>query len=75
SFVRNCTKDADDAAIIRAVISLAHSLGLSVIAEGVETAEQLALLRQEQCDEIQGYYYSRPLPPADFLQFMQKNQP
>ncbi|MBF0184979.1 MAG: EAL domain-containing protein [Magnetococcales bacterium] len=75
SFVRNCTKDADDASIIRAVISLAHSLGLTVIAEGVETAEQLAFLRQEQCDEIQGYYYSRPLPPADFVVFMQKNQP
>ncbi|MBF0097236.1 MAG: EAL domain-containing protein [Magnetococcales bacterium] len=75
SFVRNCTKDADDAAIIRAVIGLAHSLGLSVIAEGVETADQLELLRREGCDEIQGYYYSRPLPPADFVVFMQKNKP
>jgi diguanylate cyclase (GGDEF)-like protein/PAS domain S-box-containing protein len=75
SFVRNCTKDADDAAIIRAVIGLAHSLGLSVIAEGVETADQLELLRREGCDEIQGYYYSRPLAPADFVVFMQKNRP
>ncbi len=73
SFVSQCTHDADDAAIIRAVIRLAHSLGLTVIAEGVETEEQLAFLRLEGCDEIQGYWYSRPLSAADFLAFMQNN--
>ncbi|MEO5363237.1 MAG: EAL domain-containing protein [Magnetococcus sp. DMHC-8] len=74
SFVCNCTRDVDDAAIIRAVIRLAHSLGLTIIAEGVETEEQLQFLRMEQCDEIQGYLYSRPLSEEAFLEFMKKNQ-
>ncbi|MBF0461357.1 MAG: EAL domain-containing protein [Magnetococcales bacterium] len=73
SFVRHCTQASDDAAIIRAVVSLAHSLGLTVVAEGVETAEQVAFLRQESCDVLQGYYYSRPLSAANFLEFMKKH--
>ncbi|MEO5340239.1 MAG: EAL domain-containing protein [Magnetococcus sp. MYC-9] len=73
SFVRNCTQDADDAAIIRAFIQLAHSLSLTVIAEGVETEEQLRFLRSEHCDEVQGYLYSRPLPEASFVEFMKRN--
>ncbi|MEO5350841.1 MAG: EAL domain-containing protein [Magnetococcus sp. YQC-3] len=74
SFVRNCTRDSDDAAIIRAFIGLAHSMGLSVIAEGVETPEQWEFLKSERCDEVQGYLYSRPLPEGDFIEFMKKNQ-
>jgi len=61
SFVRDLALDSDDAAIIKAIISLAHNLQLSVIAEGVETQEQLDYLRVSECDEIQGYYFSKPL--------------
>jgi EAL domain-containing protein (putative c-di-GMP-specific phosphodiesterase class I) len=62
SFVRDITTDADDAAIAKAVIALAHSMKLKVIAEGVETSEQLEFLREQQCDQMQGYHLSRPLP-------------
>lgn len=66
SFVRDLVFDSDDAAITEAIISLAHSLHLRVIAEGVETEEQLNYLHANGCNEIQGYYFSRPLP-ADAL--------
>ncbi|MBF0453937.1 MAG: EAL domain-containing protein [Magnetococcales bacterium] len=73
SFVRNCTQDLEDAALVRAIIGLAHSLGVSVIAEGVEEKEQLAFLRDHGCNEIQGYLYSRPLPAKEFATFMKNN--
>ena len=61
SFTREIANNPDDAAIALAIIRMGHSLNLTVIAEGVETAAQLAFLRRHQCDQIQGYYFSRPL--------------
>jgi EAL domain-containing protein (putative c-di-GMP-specific phosphodiesterase class I) len=68
SFIRDICTDPDDGAIAHAVISLGHSLKMQVIAEGVETLEQLEHLRAQGCDEIQGYYFSRPLPAEAFSQ-------
>lgn len=75
SFVRDITTDADDAAIARAVIAMAHSLQLRVVAEGVETHGQLRYLMRHGCDEIQGYLLSRPLPAADFARFLRTAVP
>ncbi len=65
SFVTDITDNSDSLAIAQAVIALAHSLRLKVIAEGVETAEQLETLRHEHCDEVQGYYFAAPMPAAE----------
>jgi diguanylate cyclase (GGDEF)-like protein/PAS domain S-box-containing protein len=65
SFVHDLTQDPNSAAIAMAIISLSHNLGLSVIAEGVETEAQLNFLCARNCDEIQGYHFSRPLPAAE----------
>jgi EAL domain-containing protein (putative c-di-GMP-specific phosphodiesterase class I) len=65
AFIRDVTVDSDDAAITLAIISLGHSLKLKVIAEGVETEAQLDFLRARGCDEMQGFYFARPLPVAD----------
>lgn len=70
-FVRNVDQDPSDAAIVRAIISLGHSLELTVVAEGVETAAQIALLAAEGCDELQGYYYGRPMPANQFVALVQ----
>ena len=62
SFVMNLTTDPDDAAITEAVIKLGHSLNLKVVAEGIESEDQLAYLRSKGCEEVQGYHFCRPLP-------------
>ena len=70
SFVRNMTTNANDASIARTVILLGQSLNLTVIAEGVETEEQLALLQQYNCDEVQGYLFSRPISKESLEEFI-----
>jgi len=71
SFTRGLTRDPEDHSIVTAVVRLAHSLGLRAIAEGVETEGQLELLAAEGCDEIQGYYFSRPLPEQQAMALLQ----
>jgi diguanylate cyclase (GGDEF)-like protein/PAS domain S-box-containing protein len=70
SFVRDLGSDPDDAAIVRAIIQMAHSLGLRAIAEGVESPDLLQLLRDFGCDEAQGYHYARPMPAADCARYL-----
>ncbi|CAM3112471.1 Cyclic di-GMP phosphodiesterase Gmr [Janthinobacterium lividum] len=72
AFVREVTSNPDDAAIVLAIISMAHSMKLEVIAEGVENDAQLAYLRRHGCDEMQGYYFSRPVPHEEFEQMLMK---
>ncbi|HAN47569.1 MAG TPA: GGDEF domain-containing protein, partial [Nitrospira sp.] len=72
SFVQNIVTDPDDAVIAVAVIGMAHSLGLQVIAEGVEDESQMRYLRSHLCDEIQGYQFCRPLPAAELAAFLRE---
>jgi diguanylate cyclase (GGDEF)-like protein/PAS domain S-box-containing protein len=74
AFVRDITTNPDDAAIALAIISMAHSLHMQVIAEGVESRAQMALLRRHRCDEIQGFHFSRALPPADLARLVLENR-
>jgi EAL domain-containing protein (putative c-di-GMP-specific phosphodiesterase class I) len=74
AFIREVTSNPQDAAIARTIIELAHSLNLQVIAEGVETPEQLAFLRANGCDQVQGYLFSRPLPIKELEEFLRVRQ-
>lgn len=73
SFVRDMLSDADSASLVRAIIQLGHNLQLTVIAEGVETSTQLELLEVAQCDEAQGYLFSRPVPADKLTELLKKN--
>ncbi|MBD9397488.1 putative bifunctional diguanylate cyclase/phosphodiesterase [Pseudomonas sp. PDM11] len=73
SFVQDLLADEDDATIVRAIIQLGKSLGMQVIAEGVETAEQEAYIIAQGCHEGQGYYYSRPLPARELTQYLKQS--
>jgi EAL domain-containing protein (putative c-di-GMP-specific phosphodiesterase class I) len=70
SFVHDVNYDTDDAAIAESIIALGHSLRIKVLAEGVETKEQLNFLQELHCDEMQGYYFSRPLSLEDFTELL-----
>jgi EAL domain-containing protein (putative c-di-GMP-specific phosphodiesterase class I) len=74
SFVKGVADDPKSAAIVRSLLGMARSLGLAVIAEGVETSAQAASLRNEHCDAAQGYLYSRPLSGADFARYLKVAQ-
>jgi diguanylate cyclase (GGDEF)-like protein/PAS domain S-box-containing protein len=74
SFIRDISDDPADLAISQAIIALGHSLGLRVIAEGVETVEQLALLHANRCDEMQGYYFSKPVDAAAFTRLLEEGR-
>ena len=74
AFVRDITTNPDDAAIALAIISMAHSLHMQVIAEGVESRAQMALLRRHRCDEIQGFHFARALPAAELAELVLENR-
>jgi diguanylate cyclase (GGDEF)-like protein len=74
SFIRDIPADSDDKKITRAIIAMAHSLKLKVVAEGVETADQLSFLRAQRCDTVQGYFLHRPLPEAEVADVLKLNR-
>jgi EAL domain-containing protein (putative c-di-GMP-specific phosphodiesterase class I) len=73
SFIIDLANNPNDQSIVSAIIQMAHSLGMVTLAEGVETAEQLAALRGKGCDQIQGYYFSRPLHAQEFETFVRQH--
>ena len=74
SFVRNCATDQTNGALVAAIIRMGHALGLSVTAEGVETAAQLAYLQQQRCDRAQGSYFSRPIPGPELARILRRHE-
>jgi EAL domain-containing protein (putative c-di-GMP-specific phosphodiesterase class I) len=70
SFISDLGEDAEDAAIVQTIVELAHTLGMKVVAEGVETEGQASLLREMGCDFGQGFYFSEPLPPEEASAFL-----
>ena len=74
SFIRDLTEDENDESIVSAIISMGHNMGLTIIAEGVETEEQFNKLKELNCDEIQGYYFSEPIPANEFKILLDKQR-
>ena len=74
AFIRDLASDPDDAAIVNAIIAMAHSLKMSVVAEGVETDEQLQFLREHDCDQYQGFLFSKPVTPEQFACLLNTSQ-
>ena len=72
-FIRNMQKDERSMKLVELVLDIAKFLQIPVIAEGVETEEQLQLLKERGCDIVQGYYFSKPVPPEEFVQFIENN--
>ena len=70
SFVQNCAKRETDALILAAIVAMGKALGLKVLAEGVETEEQARVLRDQGCDEVQGFLYSRPITAEELLHLL-----
>jgi EAL domain-containing protein (putative c-di-GMP-specific phosphodiesterase class I) len=75
SFIREIPQDAEDRAIAEAIIAMGKTLSLTVVAEGVETPEQQAFLSERACDEMQGYYFSTPIPASDFAALFREHAP
>src|SRR5204862_2581722 len=73
SFIREIPNDTEDRAITEPIIAMGKSLSLNVVAEGVETEQQQAFLREQACDEMQGYYFSRPVSPEQFADLLSKH--
>jgi EAL domain-containing protein (putative c-di-GMP-specific phosphodiesterase class I) len=75
SFVIDLARNTGSQAIANAIITMAHTVGIRVVAEGIETAEQANLLRKWGCDEGQGYLFARPMPAGDFEAFVTASEP
>ena len=73
-FIQAIEESEKDRAIVTTIIDLARKLNLAVIAEGVETAEQLAFLKEKECDYVQGYYFYKPMPKAEIEELLRENQ-
>ncbi len=74
AFIKEIMIDVNAEAIIKAIIAMAHSLNMEVVAEGVETEDQLAFLQSQKCDKIQGYLFSRPVPEEDFIKLLEQDK-
>ena len=73
SFINNMVDDKNALELVKSIIDLSHNLGMKVIAEGIETQEQSNMLKNMNCDQMQGYYYAKPMPFHDFIAYLQKS--
>jgi diguanylate cyclase (GGDEF)-like protein len=72
AFTSSLTQGVEDVSLFKAIVSIGHAIGMTIVAEGVETAQQLAILQQLGCDEVQGYYIARPVPPGEALALLER---